>query len=152
MTATNHALTGAVIGMTVSNPVFAVMLAFLSHFALDALPHYGPKKGDIGGNRFRNYLLLDISLCIVLVLILAFTSPQHWFLAAVCAFFATSPDAMWLPDFVRARRGQKQRTFSGRGPLVRLHAWVQWYQKPLGAITEALWLVVAGGTLTWLMR
>ena len=143
MIATNHALTGAVIGLSVGNPILAIVLATASHFALDALPHFGPSKSDIGGKIFRNYLITDALLCLVLVLALAIVAPQHWLLASVCAFLATLPDAMWIPDFLSARRGKKHRNFASRGILVRLHAGVQWYQKPLGAITEVIWFAGA---------
>jgi len=41
MTATNHALTGAAIGLLVGEPLIAVPAAIASHFICDALPHYG---------------------------------------------------------------------------------------------------------------
>lgn len=152
MTATNHALTGAIIGLTVTNPVVALCLAPISHYVLDSLPHYGPAKTDIGSNRFRAYLLADMSLCVLLVAVLAVTSPKHWLLAAICAFLATLPDAMWLPDFIRARQGKAKRAIAKRQSLVRLHAWVQWYQKPLGALTEIVWASVAIAVLSRLVR
>lgn len=34
-----HILTGAAIGSTVANPILGALLAFLSHYILDALPH-----------------------------------------------------------------------------------------------------------------
>src|SRR5438270_5495542 len=42
MTATNHAITGAAIALAVKKPELAIPLAFISHFALDAIPHYNP--------------------------------------------------------------------------------------------------------------
>ena len=41
MTATNHALTGAIIGLVIGEPVLAIALAFASHFICDALPPVG---------------------------------------------------------------------------------------------------------------
>ena len=40
---TNHMVTGAVIALVVKQPALALPLAFLSHFVLDALPHYGER-------------------------------------------------------------------------------------------------------------
>jgi hypothetical protein len=134
MTATNHALTGAIIGLTVGNPWLAIPLAFASHFVLDALPHYGPAKSNIGSKRFRNYLTMDAALCILLVLLLGLSRSEGWIVAALCAFVATSPDVMWLPDFLRARQGKSERTIANRNAIVRFHSLVQWYQKPPGAI------------------
>jgi hypothetical protein len=41
MLVTNHVLSGALIGAVVRRPVPAFMLGVASHFALDALPHWG---------------------------------------------------------------------------------------------------------------
>jgi hypothetical protein len=152
MIATNHALTGAIIGLSVSNPLLAVTLALVSHFALDGLPHYSPAKPDLASNEFRNYLIVDALLCIVLVAVLAGAAPHHWLLASICAFAATLPDTMWIPDFLRARRSQKQVDFSERGILVRLHDAVQWYAKPLGAVTEVIWFAGGVTVLATLIR
>lgn len=65
MTATNHALTGAAIGLLVGEPLIAVPAAIASHFICDALPHYGrvgPDSKTIGSKGFRNYLLSDAAL------------------------------------------------------------------------------------------
>ncbi|HEX4257806.1 MAG TPA: hypothetical protein VH089_22115 [Streptosporangiaceae bacterium] len=42
MLLTNHVLSGAVIGAVVRRPVPAFVLGVASHFALDAVPHWGP--------------------------------------------------------------------------------------------------------------
>jgi hypothetical protein len=42
MLLTNHVLSGAVIGAVVRRPVPAFMVGVASHFALDAVPHWGP--------------------------------------------------------------------------------------------------------------
>ncbi|HEU5426962.1 MAG TPA: metal-dependent hydrolase [Actinocrinis sp.] len=41
MLITNHVLSGAVIGAAAANPAAALPLGVASHFALDALPHWG---------------------------------------------------------------------------------------------------------------
>lgn len=40
MTATGHALIGTAIAVTIPNPVLAIPLAFVSHIAADAFPHW----------------------------------------------------------------------------------------------------------------
>lgn len=40
MFVTSHLLTGAAIGSVVPNPLLTIPLAFVSHFAMDALPHW----------------------------------------------------------------------------------------------------------------
>ncbi|HEY6497143.1 MAG TPA: hypothetical protein VIZ43_28020 [Trebonia sp.] len=45
MLVTNHVLSGAVIGAATRRPASAFVLGVLSHFALDAAPHWGRWKG-----------------------------------------------------------------------------------------------------------
>lgn len=143
MTASNHALTGAVIGLASGIPIIAVPLAVLSHFICDALPHYGATNGDesIGSNRFRNMVIVDALVCLVLVAVLAVTQPQHWLLAAVCAFAATSPDLMWIKKYRQAQKGEA--TTRPQPALLRFHAAIQWFERPIGIVFEVFWATVA---------
>lgn len=150
MTAPNHALTGALIGLTVTNPALALPLAFLSHFACDLIPHYDPPGAD-GAKRFRSkrfvyeFLIVGAGLCLALVLLLAVARPHHWFLAAVCAFLATSPDLLWIPRFLHARRTGKD--VIPNNWFFRLHHRIQWRTGPRLIWVEAVWFVVFGAVL-----
>lgn len=137
MVATNHAVTGAIIGLSLGNPI-ALPLAFLSHFVLDAIPHFGDDNKRIARTSFVLQLLADATLCGLLVLLLALSGTANWQLAALCAFLAASPDFMWIPRFLRARKGQKDPEPSH--PVIRFHSWIQWFQRPIGAIVEIGWL------------
>lgn len=137
MTATNHALTGAVIGLVVHQPLLAVPLALLSHFVLDALPHFGSTHLLPGMKRFVYYLAAEVGICAALVLTLFVLHPQGWLLAALCAFLATSPDFMWVGEFLAAQR--KAKLPRRRHAIVRLHSAVQWYQKEPGLLVELGW-------------
>lgn len=137
MTATNHALTGTVIGLASGNPVLAMPMALLSHFVCDALPHYGAGKDVIGSSGFKKLLVADAAGCLIIVASLAIFQPQFWLLAAVCAFLAASPDFMWINKFRKAQRGQPDKESSAW--LLRFHAGIQWYEKPSGAFFELLW-------------
>ena len=142
MTATNHALTGAAIGLLVGEPLIAVPAAIASHFICDALPHYGrvgPDSKTIGSKGFRNYLLSDAALCFVLVTILAVLQPQNWLLAAVCAFLATAPDFGWINKFRKARQNKPWRP----NRYSRFARDIQWFQRPIGWTVEAIWAVAA---------
>lgn len=92
MTATNHALTGTAIGLLVGVPIFALPFAFASHFILDALPHYGAadREKAIKSKGFKRYLIIEATLCFLIVLTLAVIRPEHWLLASFCAFLAAS--------------------------------------------------------------
>lgn len=143
MRAVNHALTGAAIGLAVGNPLVAAPAAFLSHFALDAIPHYDTDEDNIEKLRsakFRGLLLTDIVLCGLLVVGLALSRPSHWMLAAVCAFLAASPDFMWLNGFIKANTGREVPPH--KNFFVKFHSSVQWLTRPVGAVVEAAWLVV----------
>lgn len=140
MRAINHALTGALIGLTVGEPVVAVPAAFLSHFICDALPHYdfsGKKGESIRQSEFRVLLYVDIVACVLLVMMLGLRKPQHWLLAAICAFLAASPDFLWLPRYLK--RGEADLW---RPPqLLRFASTIQWFQRPIGWTVEAAWFV-----------
>lgn len=140
MVATNHALTGAIIGVAIGHPV-AMPIAFLSHFVLDAIPHFGDDNKRIARASFVVQLLVDALLCGFLVLLLWRSGAANWFLAAACAFLAASPDFMWVPRFIRARNGQKESKPTNL--VVRFHSWIQWFQRPIGATVEAAWFAGA---------
>lgn len=140
MVAINHATTGALIGLSVTNPLLAIPAAVLSHFALDALPHYGSEKsGFIGTKKFSVMLGVDALLCVLLVVFLALTQPHYWLLGVVCAFMAAAPDFLWLPKYLAARSGKTHTPtrfdiFAAR---------IQWFQRPIGAVVEVAWFVAA---------
>lgn len=151
MTATNHALTGAIIGLAVGNPAIAIPAAFVSHFVCDALPHYGsaePAPKLLKTNGFRNYLLVEAALCGLLVVTLALARPAHWWVAAICAFAAASPDFFWINKYLTMRAGRvwHPNRFS------RFARDIQWFQRPLGAVVEAVWFAAAIAILAAYLR
>lgn len=142
MTAINHALTGAVIGLVVGEPLIAVPAAVASHFVCDALPHFGSSLPDgvqLKTKSFRNYLIAEASLCMLLVAVLAIFQPQHWLLAAVCAFLATAPDLAWIDKYLKLRRGQQWK----RNGFAKFADGIQWFAKPIGAVVEIAWFAAA---------
>jgi len=150
MRAINHAMTGAIIGLSIANPV-ALPLAFVSHYVLDGLPHHGSKKGSIESGFFKFTLALDTVLCISLVVVIGFKHPAYWWLAAVCAFLAASPDFMWLGDFIAALHGKTRKELRHRHRVVQWHNWVQWFEKPIGIIIELVWAAAASIFLIYLL-
>ena len=142
MTATNHALTGAFIGFVIGSPWLAVPVAIASHFVCDALPHYGssmPQTKLLRSSRFRNYLLIEAVACALIVLALGVTHSVHWWLAALCAFAAASPDFLWIQRYVRTRRKVAWRP----GWFARFAGGIQWFQRPIGAVVEVGWFIGA---------
>jgi hypothetical protein len=138
MRAINHSLAGAAIGLAVGNPAIAAPAAFVSHFALDAIPHHGSKTKILHTARFRNVLLVDAFLCVALVLALAIIQPRHWLLAIICAFLAASPDFMWIGKFIHARKEKEIKP--NKSLAARFHGKIQWFERPVGVIVEVVWL------------
>lgn len=142
MTATNHALTGAVIGLVVGQPLIAVPAAFISHFVCDALPHFKvdmPIKKLLKSRGFRDYLIAEAFLCASLVALLALFRPQHWLLASICAFAAASPDLLSINQYLKTRNGKAWRP----GLYKRFADGIQWFSKPIGAVVEVAWFAAA---------
>lgn len=140
MTATNHALTGATIGLLVGNPLIAIPAAFLSHFVCDVIPHFGSQDRSIKwiqSKAFKIYLVVDALVCLSLVMLLFASHPAHWLTAAFAAFAAASPDFFWIPRFLAARNGKKHT----ENAFGRFAGDIQWFQRPVGAGVEVAWLI-----------
>lgn len=143
MRAINHALTGALIGLTVSEPLIAMPAAFLSHYLLDIIPHYNqaiPKSKSheaITNKVFVSMIYVDAILCFILVLIIVFNKPIHWLNAVICAFLAAAPDFFSFNRFYKSMKGKpwKGNLYS------RFASKIQWFERPSGAIIETVWLV-----------
>ena len=144
MTAPNHALTGAFIGLAVGNPLVAIPAAFVSHFVCDAIPHYDV-PGKTKTARLLSKLFLHVQiiaggvLCFVIVLLLGIFHPAHWILASICAFMATSPDLLFMPRYIYAKRTGIDPI--GRNWFWRFHGRIQWFQEPIGGVVEVVWAV-----------
>ena len=143
MTAPAHALTGALIGLSISNPAIALPLAVASHFVCDVIPHYDEAEQDtvkrISSRRFWiEFVAVSAGLCFLIVLALAMAHPKHWFTAALCAFLATSPDAFWLRRFLHARRTGTDIRLNA---FLRFHEAIQWKTGPKLIWVEVIWLV-----------
>ena len=148
MRAINHAMTGAIIGLSITAPI-ALPLAFVSHFAMDAVPHHD--NPNLSRKKFTQFLALDICLCIALVIVLFIIQPKYWFLAILCAALATSPDIMWFKPFI-THASSKPKPLHKRSILVRFHTKVQWYQEPIGIISEIIWGIITFVVLFYLLR
>lgn len=142
MLAINHALTGAIIGFAVGVPVIALPLAFVSHFVCDALPHFGmPIENEIWlkTKTFRNMLIIDASLCLLLVGIIAYKHSPNWIIVSVCAFLATSPDLVWINKFRLAKKNKQWRP----SLFSKFAASIQWFERPIGAFVELTWFIAS---------
>lgn len=144
MTAPNHALTGAVIGLSISNPWLALPLAFLSHFVCDAIPHYDQPEQDtvtrLRSRRFLvEFLIVGATICLGIVLVLAAARPHHWLQAAIGAFLAASPDLFWIQRYLYIRRHGIDRKTSNL--FLQFHSRIQWKTGPQLLWVEIVWFV-----------
>lgn len=142
MTATNHALTGTAIGLLIGNPSVALPAALASHYVCDAIPHFGMQdtnNAHLKTGGFARYLIVEATVCGLIVLLLMIRRPEHWWLAALCAFAAASPDLLWIPRYIAAHRRKNWRPSWHS----RFAGGIQWFQRPIGAAVEVAWLIAA---------
>ena len=99
MILTTHLLVGAAIASKMPQPTFlALVLAFLSHYLLDLLPHSEYLIKNIKGRRWHKSFLdfskigIDIGLGTLLILIFSKNAP----IIFAAAFLAILPDAFTL--------------------------------------------------------
>lgn len=140
MTATNHALTGAAIGLIVGQPILAIPLALVSHFVLDAIPHFAfsnEPESVLATDLFRNYLVIEALVCFLIVCFLFATQPVNWLLAAVCAFVAASPDFLHINKYIKKRQGKRWQP----SKFSKFAADIQWFQRPIGGVVEIAWCI-----------
>jgi hypothetical protein len=108
MLTTAHLLLGAAIGKATNNPLLTVVLAFGTHYILDAIPHYSEKpitNFQESGIKRSNILEIVVksiepALGIILTLVLIFRFNSTKALPMVLgSFFGWLPDLMVLLDW-----------------------------------------------------
>ena len=70
MTATGHAIIGTVIAVKIGNPQLAVPLAFASHIAADAFPHWD--EGTNGKEKGKTRLIAEAALDVVFGFVISY--------------------------------------------------------------------------------
>ncbi len=142
MTATNHALTGAAIGLVVGQPLLAIPLAFVSHFICDAIPHFRsslPERQMFQSWWFKKYLVIEAIFVFTILGYFAATQPINWQLAIVCAGVAVLPDVFLFNRFYKVSNNKKWKP----SLFIRFSSGIQWFERPIGGLVEAAWFVAA---------
>lgn len=140
MTAANHAIAGTLIALSIRQAAVAVVLAFLSHFVLDALPHYGRRrKGFEVIFTYKLSYIVELLGIFGLILLVA-TGLLGFNIAAVCAVAAVSPDIAWIYRYLIKKLKGTPPPMSG---LTKFHLRIQKYERPWGFILEITFFVVA---------
>lgn len=131
MLATNHALTGAVLGALLPLPL-AIPAAFASHFILDTLPHYGIKPKL--RNKSKTYKLIVVAdITIALIGSLGLALLNKWQMN-LCAWIAWSPDLFWVVYVLN----HKDLQIIPKNWFTRLHLKIQWAEWPWAIAVEAV--------------
>ncbi len=146
MTATAHALVSSAIAASVANPHVALPLAFISHFVMDAVPHW-----DFGTN-WRSRTKKETGAVAILDTILGFSLAYFLFagkadgLVLLAAMVAGNlPDWMEAPYYIFFAKPDKKQPTAGAGYWEKLtygiykmenvfHAKAQF---PFGLFTQA---------------
>lgn len=136
MTASNHTVTGAVIGAAIANPYVALPVAFFSHFFMDMLPHYDYNGDEHTTRRFLYVLFTDIGILSGFLLFILLSQPVNWPIIVASALIAASPDLGWAPYWIAELRG-KPREF---GPISAFLKRIQ-FERPWGIYVEIPWFI-----------
>jgi len=149
MTATNHVITGSLfISATVSHvPLWlSLPIAFLLHFVLDALPHFGQPDDDSAAlRRLKWFLPLDALLGASVLLTILFVQPVHWLAILAGGVLCASPDLWSATRFLRfLRTGNPARNTDW---FAQFHHRIQWGERLWGIWIELAWALGFGYVL-----
>jgi hypothetical protein len=154
MTITNHLLAGTLIGLTVSQPELAIVLAYSSHFAMDAIPHYGYP----GGHDFTSSIIeqkkhkltypVVLLTTITFIALLIFIMHKHQYFALIAGLVAVIPDGFLVFNYYFYERKKKEMKGLLAYLNLKFHGKIQ-FERPWGVITE---VVVATGLFVLLLR
>ena len=148
MTSSNHILAGSLVATYFSSPWTVLPLAFMSHFALDALPHFGNTNVKLNAKqKYRKYLAVEI-LGLFGILLLLSTGKYGLNLLTLAGFFAVLPDLEHpIRYLVFARRGiDPPETLT-----YKFHKRIQWAERERFIVVEIL-LFILGFAIFQSMR
>ncbi len=155
MSGTNHALTGALIAMTIKQPALAIPLALLSHFLLDVIPHYNPpdvhrdnytSHSDSWQRKMKDpYFKIIVGSDMVFLLVSLIFLPQAasdivapW-ITFTCMIAAIIPDFFGGFQFINSIVFRRQ---IAANRFDKFHVAIQWCERPWGIWVELVYLVV----------
>ncbi|MDQ2973185.1 MAG: hypothetical protein M3Q79_01720 [bacterium] len=126
----NHGLTGGLIAAVLPLPV-ALPLSFVSHFALDKLPHYGIPHNKRDKSYFwKVFFIIDALATLGLAF---YAINERHYAMFLGGLFATMPDYVWVARVIRTRSfhlGNNTNRFT------KWHAKIQIFERPWGIWIE----------------
>ena len=152
MLLTNHTLTGILFGLTIDDIIVLAPVSVASHLALDAVPHFGHPSMK-GGFRSKPFLILgscDFAASCIITAAACVTMPQRAVHILVGVIGAGLPDLTYIPIIVF---GQKLvYKIPGYRAMIGFLARIQWFERPIGIISEYGWaaliMTLLSGRLT----
>lgn len=130
MTATNHILSGGLIGALLPLPV-AIPVAFVSHFVLDAIPHYSVKSSHRAQSRtYKDVIIADTILSLALSITVLVFAKWNMFIGGFVAF---APDITLIHYYFKHGRDLQ---IKGENALTRFHINIQRLERPWGIAVE----------------
>lgn len=135
MTGFNHTLAGSIIAVITPAPLVPIF-ALVSHFILDAMPHFGNHAAITVENsrlskRFKQLLIVDALLCIASLSLALLLFPDKWLVITIGVIFAAGPDFLWMFESrAKSRLSKRFFIFAKR---------IQWAEWPRGWILEIIY-------------
>ena len=138
MTTSNHLYTGAAVALTVQRPITGMVLALLSHFLLDILPHYGQKSESVISwfKHRATWLVEGLNLVGIPLLVFLLWGQPWWIFMA--ALLAIAPDITWIFRYLYYER---YGLVASKYMLTRFHDRIQRWERPWGAAIEIVFFV-----------
>ena len=154
MLLTNHVLTGTFLGLSIDNPAILFPAGVASHLAMDMVPHFGftysifadGRKGfqDLG---FIIVGGLDFAVATSVVIGFCLARPDRAGHILIGALGAALPDLTYIPAIIFGERVYRWFPWLKR-LIFGFLAPIQWFEKPIGLMTEVVWLAL----ITTLLR
>jgi hypothetical protein len=158
MTGFNHAATGGLIAVVAGNALIAIPLAFVSHFVLDAIPHFGWfYSGDVfDRNKRREFQVgfvidLLLSLFVIIYLPIFMRPVVSWWVALASIIAAIFMDLIWV---YRGTREVFTKIEKPRNRIMNFHLNISRHHSRLvaGLFFELAWFIAALGLIIRLVN
>jgi len=134
MTVSNHAITAANLSL-VFQKWWIVPIAFLSHFILDLLPHYG----QILDKRSKLFITIQIidAITLLLVFVLIFnTNSINLAITISAVIVACMPDMIWVIRFIREQIGAVDIP---KSYISKIHSFLNMHEYKNGWVFDIAW-------------